>query len=259
MRGVKIDRTGEENVNNFGSKMIISKYRDYKDIDVYFPEYDWTFKHVKYGNFKKGEIKCPYERRFYGVGYLAEGKYKAKENGKMTKCYKVWHSMLQRGYDDDFKRKHPTYNACEVCESWHNFQNFAKWYNDNYYEMPNEFMALDKDILFKGNKIYSPKTCVFVPQRINSLFTKRDNDRGNDPIGMTLTPSGNYQVQCNNVNGKRIYLGTYSNKEEAFRVYKRYKEKVIKEVIDLYECVIPEPHYSKLKKAMCNYRVEIDD
>ena len=33
----KIDRTGEERMNNFGSKMIISRYRNTKDIDVYFP------------------------------------------------------------------------------------------------------------------------------------------------------------------------------------------------------------------------------
>ena len=32
----KIDRIGEERVNNFGSKMVIKEYRKYKDIDVYF-------------------------------------------------------------------------------------------------------------------------------------------------------------------------------------------------------------------------------
>ena len=58
---------------------------------------------------------------------------------------------------------------------------------------------------------------------------------------------------------KRIYLGTYSTKEEAFQVYKQYKEKVIKEVIDSYEGKIPEPYYSRLKEAMYKYEVEIDD
>ena len=32
--GRKIDRTGEERVNNFDSKMIIKEYRGAKDIDV---------------------------------------------------------------------------------------------------------------------------------------------------------------------------------------------------------------------------------
>ena len=51
--GKKIDRIREEMVNNFGSKMIIKEYRGCMDIDVYFPEYNWTFKHVQYDKFKK--------------------------------------------------------------------------------------------------------------------------------------------------------------------------------------------------------------
>ena len=100
---------------------------------------------------------------------------------------------------------------------------------------------------------------MFVPQRINSLLTKSDNSRGKNPIGVHPNSSGNYQVQCRNGYGKLIPLGTYSTEEEAFNVYKEYKEKIIKEVIDSYEGKIPEPHYSKLKEAMYNYEVEIDD
>lgn len=33
----KIDRTGEESYNKFGSKMVIKEYRKRVDIDVYFP------------------------------------------------------------------------------------------------------------------------------------------------------------------------------------------------------------------------------
>ena len=120
-------------------------------------------------------------------------------------------------------------------------------------------MCLDKDILCKGNKVYSRDTCIFVPERINLLFVKHDNARGNNPIGVEDLPSGNYQVRCNDVNGERICLGTYSTKEEAFRVYKEYKQKAIKKVIDSYEGKIPEPYYSRLREAMYNYEVEIDD
>ena len=62
----KINKLGEEGYNNFGSKVIIVEYRGCMDIDVYFPEYNWTFKHTRYGDFKKGEIKCPYEPRYFG-------------------------------------------------------------------------------------------------------------------------------------------------------------------------------------------------
>ena len=255
----KIDRTGEEGYNNFGSKMIVKEYRGANDLDIYFPKYNWTFEHTTYQNFKKGEIKCLYEPRVYGVGYLGEGKYKISENGKHNPWFKIWNDMLRRCYDPKLQEKRPTYKGCKVENYFLNFQHMGEWLENNYYEIPGETMCLDKDILYKGNKVYSRDTCIFVPERINLLFTKRDNDRGKNPIGVSDLPSGNYIAYCNNGYGKRIYLGSYSTKEEAFQVYKNYKEKVIKEVIDSYEGRIPEPFYSKLKTAMYNYEVEITD
>ena len=61
----------------------------------------------------------------------------------------------------------------------------GEWIDKNYYEIPGEQMCLDKDILCKGNKVYSRETCIFVPERINLLFTKCDNRRGDSPIGVT--------------------------------------------------------------------------
>lgn len=255
----KIDRTGEENINNFGSKMIISGYRSTKDIDVYFPEYNWTFKHAQYTSFKNKSIKCSYEPRLFGVGYLGEGKYTVSENGKKTDEYIIYYDMLRRCYDLKYQERHPTYKGCKVEDHLLNFQNMGKWIDENYYEVAGEVMCLDKDILCKGNKIYSRETCIFVPNRINLLFTKRDNDRGDCPIGVTPNLSGNYKAECRNGYGKKICLGTYSIKEEAFNAYKQYKESLIKRTIDEYKGIIPEPHYSKLREAMYNYKVEMDD
>ena len=257
--GSKINRVGEENINNFGSKMKIIEYRTNKDIDVYFPEYDWTAKNTRYDVFKKGKIKCPYEKRYYGVGYIGEGKYKVWENGKNTKCYKTWHNMLNRCYDEKFHEKYPTYIGCEVDKNWHNFQNFAEWYYNNYYEIEGGKMCLDKDILYKHNKVYSPKTCIFVPQTINSLFVKRDNDRGESVIGTSLK-NGRYRVQCWSFDpetgkSKQEYFGYYDSQEKAFEIYKYYKEKNIKQVADYYKDKIPE----KLYDGMYSYKVEIDD
>ena len=255
-----IDRTWEKGINNFGSKMIIVEYRKYSDIDVYFPEYDWTFKHSTYQSFKNGEIKCPYEKRVYGIGYLGEGKYKPKENGKHTKVYKTWKDMLGRCYDTKIQEKYPTYKDCEVDKKWHNFQNFAKWYYDNYYEVEGERMELDKDILFKHNKIYSLETCIYVPHTINSLFIKCDKCRGSSVIGTTPRKNGKYEVQCWLINpktgkSKNEYLGRYDSQEEAFKIYKYYKEKNIKQVADYYKSLIPQKVYD----ALYDYEVEIDD
>ena len=131
----------------------------------------------------------------------------------------------------------------------------------NYYEIPNENMQLDKDILIKDNKIYSPKTCIFVPQRINKLFTKRQNDRGLCPIGVTERKNNKYkkfESRCSIGNGKRISLGYFYTKEEAFKAYKEYKEKYIRQIADEYKSKYPN-FPQKLYDAMYNYQVWEDD
>lgn len=253
---LKKEREGEINYNNFGSKMILIEYRGATDIDVYFEKYNWIAKNREYSEFIKKTIICPYERRTCNIGYIGEGKYKVKENGVKIKAYDEWNSMLVRCYDEKYRNRYPTYIDCEVCEEWHNFQNFAKWYEENYYEIPNEKMALDKDILFKGNKIYSPQTCIFVPQRINKLFTKRNLMRGNTPIGVSYFKHINkYASQCHNSKGELARLGYYNTSIEAFIVYKNFKERVIKQVADEYKDYIP----IELYEAMYRYEVEIDD
>lgn len=252
---MKIDRTGEIGFNSFGSLMFISEYRSYKDIDVYFPHRDWTAKHVQYNNFKNKSIKCPYEPRLYNKGYVGEGKYKISENKEFTKTYIVWRNMLCRCYDPKSHEKQPTYIECTVCDEWLNFQNFAEWYEKNYYEIPGEVMAIDKDILSKGNKIYSPSTCVFVPQNINSLFIKRDACRGNLPIGVSYdSQSRKYRTYCK-INNKNEFLGRYNTPEEAFIAYKIFKERHIKKVADQYKDLIPQSLYN----AMYEYEVENED
>lgn len=236
--------------------MIIETYRKWNDIDVYFPEYNWTIKHIEYNQFKKGQIKCPYEPRVYGIGYFGDGKYKAGQPGNATKQYDTWHSMMSRCYD---KKHYPTYEDCIVCDEWLNFQEYGKWFDSNYYEISGEKMCLDKDILTKRNKIYSPDTCIFVPEKINILFTKRQNTRGEYPIGVKWHKRDKiFEAQCNvyeNGNIKRKYLGRFNTLEEAFIVYKNTKEQNIKNIAELYKENIPEILYNALYK----YEVEWDD
>ena len=253
------DRIGEINYNKLNNKMEIIKYVSYNEVYIYFEKYDYI-KKVTYRQFKNKEVVCPYEPRTYGKGYLGEGKYKTRNiNGKPTKCYDRWKKILQRCYDPKFHEKKPTYKDCTVCEEWLNFQNFAEWYHKHYYEVPGERMHLDKDILNKGNKIYSPENCIFVPQRINDLFVKRQNDRGDSPIGVYFIKGENkYRAQCNRFYKSR-YIGDFNNEMEAFECYKIIKENYIKNVIDSYEGIIPNKYYHKLKEAIYNYKVEIDD
>lgn len=253
---VKTNRIGEEMLNNFGSKMIIVGYRSCSDIDVYFPYYSSIVKNVRYDHFKNGNVKCDYEPRIIGHGWLGKGKYKMSENGKDTRCYDVWHNMLRRCYDDKLKKKHETYKNCILCEEWHDFQVFAEWYEENYYEIEGQRMHLDKDILVKGNKVYSPCTCVFVPNNINTMFTKSDKARGKYPIGVTYYKLTNkYLSACSDGKKRRIHLGYFYTPEEAFYAYKICKEKIIKQISEEYKDKIPSNLYYALNK----YEVKITD
>ena len=203
----------------------------------------------------------PYAKTVYNIGCYGFGKYVAKINGEHTPQYKHWHAMMVRCYANNQNTIHPTYKGCSVCKEWLNFQNFAKWFDDNYYQIDNDTMALDKDILNKGNKVYNPNDCVFVNQVINNLFTKSNKSRGNLPIGVKQYSNSNkFKVELSfydfdERHKSRISLGVYNTSSEAFNVYKKAKEDNIKRVADYYKNQIP----IKLYNAMYNYKVEITD
>ena len=248
------DRTGETRVNNDGEEMKIIRYGNKNDIDVRFDD-GTVIKNRTYEHFKKGNIKNPMTPSVYGVGCIGVGDYKTcDENGKHTKCYATWKGIHRRCYDSKYQEKNQTYKGCSVCKEWNNYQNYAIWHIENYYEVGDERMELDKDILCKGNKVYSAKNCVFVPQSINKLFIKSDKVRGDLPIGV-IKNGNKFQAKLNKGNGKQIALGTYTTPELAFEAYKIAKEAYIKEVAEEYKDKIP----CKLYEAMVAYKVEIDD
>ena len=159
----------------------------------------------------------------------------------------------------NIKLKKPTYKNVTVDKDFYCFQDYGAWREDNYYEVKDERMCLDKDILIKGNNIYSPDTCIFVPERINTLFIKSDAIRGDCPIGVTYRKDTNkYVAQCSiktKEGSKNKRLGSYNTPEEAFKAYKEFKEEYIKQVADEYKYYIPKELY----EAMYRWEVEITD
>lgn len=252
----KIDRVGETHTNDYGDCVTIIEYKNNKNVKIRLNGKHSYEKTTSYSCLRRKEFKTPFSKTINGVGYLGEGKFSAKDkNGKYSKVYYTWKSMLHRCYDEKEFKKFPTYSGCIVCDEWHNFQNFAKWFHENYYRIEGCKMEIDKDILVKGNKIYSPETCVFVPNFINYLFVKNDASRGNDPIGTSFDKDRNKYFSSINKYGKTVRLGRYDSASEAFKVYKIEKEKYIKELADKYRSDIPD----KLYEAMYGYKVKITD
>lgn len=247
------ERVGTKGFNTLGSLMEVTEYNRYADIWVKFLDFG-NLVHTDWNSFCKGNVRNPYDKSVYGIGYLGEGNYKTRTNKKETKMYKTWSGMFERCYSEKYQESHQYYVGCTVAKEWHCFQNFAKWYDDNYYEVEEERMELDKDILVKRNRVYSPDACVFVPKDINTLFTKSDAARGDLPLGVDWNKSS-YRSRCLNGKGKSKHLGYFNTAEEAFVAYKKYKEKVIRQIAEEYKDRIPD----KLYEALLKYEVEIND
>lgn len=218
-------------------------------------EYDKIYHKNYYKNNKIEIAKKTKERRQKKIAKRIIDKTPKFRDVKVSKkSYSKWRAMIARCTSETIKEKNLTYKDCEVCNEWLDYPNFQKWYEENYYEVEDEQMHLDKDILIKGNKIYSPETCIFVPCRINVLFTKSNKKRGDLPIGVKRDKKA-YVAQCSTLGRKKKYLGRFNTPEEAFVAYKAFKEKYIKEVADLYKDKIPKNLYD----AMYRYEVEITD
>lgn len=196
------------------------------------------------------------QKKLFGVGI--------NDDSEIHTCniepvaYRKWRTMLSRCYSKNYQANQPTYIGCSVCEDWLLYSNFKKWHDEHYVEG----YELDKDLLFRKNKIYSPNTCCYVPKEINTLLLSCRGARGDTPIGVHRKVGGRgvkyHAAMSNYINGRRVsYLGSFDTPEEAFSVYKSAKEKRIKEVAQNY--------YSKglitkrVYDALMNYKIDIND
>lgn len=262
----KEEMEGQIFYNNYNEKGVVVNYIDSHHV-IINTDYNYEVTVSKQSLLKK-EWRTPYTPRVCNRGYIGIGKYNPtqgyndKHHSIATPQYDTWENMFCRCYSDKYLSKRPTYQGCEVCEEWYNFQNFGLWYDDNYWKCGDEPMRLDKDFLSKNNRIYAPDKCIFLPNAINVMLTSCKSVRGDLPIGVTWTKQGrkHYRVRVSayNTQNKRLDLGTYMTIEEAFQVYKKYKEQEIKRVADLYKSKYPQ-FPQKLYDAMYNYQVEITD
>ena len=254
MRSRKDELIGKEFDTNKSGKCVIIDYTNAKNIVVKFHNPHYLVK-CSLSSLVAGEVRNKLYPSFYNKGFVGVGVYSIKDR----KVFNIWNAMLKRTYCKKHLKTYASYKDVEVCEDWLDFQNFAKWcYNEPYYDAVDsgeKSYCLDKDILVKGNKIYSPDSCCFVPQDVNKLLVSRDNLRGEHPIGVCyLKPNKKFQAAIN-YHGKSKYLGLYNKPEEAFQAYKFAKESHIKFMANLWKDRIDD----KVYQALINYEVHIDD
>ena len=231
----------------------ILKYNGSKDVVIQFLKTGFETI-VQLGNIKSGKVKDPYTPSVYGVG-VSGTKYLISEGGVLTKEYTLWVGMLQRCYSDTSKKKNPTYIDCEVSDKFKSYEYFYEWCNEQISFGVDGF-ELDKDLLVKGNKVYSEDSCIFIPKDINLLLTKCEASRGKHLIGVSWSNTNNAFVAMVRKNkGKSEYLGHFKTELEAFNAYKKAKENYLKEQANKYKSQIDLRAYN----ALMNYEVNIND
>lgn len=180
--------------------------------------YCWAKQKPQYGHRKP----------LYGIGVL-DVDY-AINNDKITNlAYKHWHNMFLRCYSKKYQEKEPSYIGCSVDKRWHKFSVFKEWFIENY----RDGYALDKDLLVPSNKCYSPETCCFLPQKINTMIVTRHRKANRFGKGVSITPKGRYIAFLNRYD-KTYNLGHFDTIEEAFNAYKQGKIAYVREVADSY-------------------------
>ena len=235
----------------------ILKYNGTANVEIQF--LNTGFKTVvRLGDIRNGRVRDPYSPSVFGVGLLGT-KYPSEVNGVKTKEYVLWADMLRRCYSEGFKKKRPTYEGCEVSENFKYYEYFYEWCNKQIgfgNDGNGNPFHLDKDLLIKGNKVYSETTCVFLPQEINALLTKRTTSRGRYLIGVYWCNKGKaFRAQVSKNKGKRERLGYFNTEIEAFKAYKTAKETFVKEQANKWKSQIDPRAY----EALMNYQVEITD
>ena len=220
----------------------VLKYNNAKDVEIRFLKtgYEAT---VGLGHIKIGNVKDPYAPSVHGVGVTGT-KYLITVDDVITKEYDLWHNMLQRCYNGAFKKKRPTYEGCEASENFKSYEYFYEWCNKQI-GFGNQGWQLDKDLLVKGNKVYSENTCVFIPAEINLVLIKSDNIRGKHPIGVHWSNSNRaFVAKVKKNKGKQEYLGYFNTELEAFNAYKITKESFIKEQAEKWKGEIDHRAYN---------------
>ena len=231
----------------------ILKYNDSKNVEIRFLKTGFE-KSVELVRVRNGQVKDPYAPSVYGIG-VSGTKYSITVDDVITKEYELWSSMLERCYSDTLKKRYPTYIGCEVSENFKYYEYFYEWCQKQI-GFGNQGWHLDKDLLIKGNKIYSEDTCVFIPSEINSLLIKCTASRGEHLIGVCYHKRDKVFMAtvCKNKR-KQEHLGYFKTELEAFNAYKKAKESFVKEQANKWKSQIDERAYNALMK----YEVNIDD
>ena len=156
-------------------------------------------------------------------------KPKIKVDGKwkdLPPCpyYRKWVSMLERCYSKRHQKTAQTYVGCTVCDEWLLFSNFRTWMEQQEWEG----RPLDKDLLVEDNKVYSPETCIFIPQKLNTFISINKKNKSLYPLGVSYKKrSGDmkseysrpYVSEISTIDRTGRFIGHFETPDKAHSAY----------------------------------------
>ena len=177
---IMIDISKVYTSNNYGDFKVVNYINNITvDIEFLSTGYKVTTQACQ---ITTGQVKDKLAPVVFGVGFIGDGKHCTSSGGVANYAYSVWHHMIARCYCEKRLKIRPTYKGCTVCDEWLDFQVFADWFELNYISGN----ALDKDTLVKGNKVYSPDTCLFITCKENTIAASAMTHKIRDPNGIIL-------------------------------------------------------------------------
>lgn len=248
MRTKKL-QAGDKVFNNQGCEAVVHEYRDHKNVVLVFKD-KYNTKVTTYAHsVRSGSFYNPMNPTVFEVGYIGMGRHKSSYNGVKNKTYTRWMDMMQRCYSKSVHEKFPTYKECSVDPLWHNFQNFAEWYENHEYF--NHGYQLDKDLIQFGNKIYSPDLCSLIPRELNMLINDGGSLRNGLPLGIKRCLRTGFYMAGFSKKGKWVNIGSYRTLEQAIKNHHIEKEAYIRELTSKFRGLVDERVY----EALISWRV----
>ena len=218
---------GQVRNTNEGGSFTVIEFHSAKNVIIRHNDEHGHVAKVSSDQVRNGNIRNPFYPTLYGVAYMGVGKHKAKIKGKHVQQYSIWTGAVCRCYCPVRLAKRPSYNGCTLSKEFLCYQNFAEWYTTH--ESYGLGYELDKDLLVKGNKVYSAETCTMLPREIN-LAIRTDRKKSSDlPVGVLENKIGGYTAGVR-IKTKDCHLGTFNTIEEASAAYVKAKEAYVKEV-----------------------------
>jgi len=259
----KENREGQVFYNTNKQKFTVINYINANEVQVEFESgyKTWT----RWDKIKKGYVRDMYSMN--KSGYILDMSVSYSNDPIIKIIYSQFINMHTREVSDNYHNSRPLSVGTTICQEWTYFSNYYNWASSQpnlpFLIKQTERICLDKDILVKNNKLYSPTTCCIVPSSINVLICTHPTVRGDLPLGVTWACQGQKVIAkwqnpiTKEAEWSSVFPNTPEGIEEAFYIYKYHREKYIKEKANLYykNNFITKECYD----ALLNYTVSIDD